>query len=75
MQGIRLSREGYMSFKKWSDQETMKIVTNPVYTGIGWFPKLAEEEVFIGAVKSVIKENGLRHTLTVLRYQLHAPVG
>jgi len=46
------------------------VLCNPVYTGIGPFPKIVNDQMWIAAGVQLVKEKGLRQYLVNVLYQL-----
>ena len=55
----------------WTGDDVAKIITNPVYAGIGPYPAMVPEDQWVEAVAKLIKERGaapvLRDMLKNLR--------
>ena len=47
-----------MKLKDWKPEDVNEIVVNPIYTGIGLFPKIIDDEVWIKAAKQAIRDMG-----------------
>jgi hypothetical protein len=56
---------------EWTGDDVAKIVTNPIYAGIGPYPAMVPEDQWVQAVAKLIKERGaapvLRDMLKNLR--------
>jgi len=52
-----------MSKPKARDVNVESIIANPIYVGIGPFPKLVEEDVYIAAAMHMIEEHGAERYL------------
>jgi hypothetical protein len=44
--------------KKLTEDDILKTLCNPVYTGIGRYPRIIEDEVWVAAVQKAINEVG-----------------
>jgi len=53
--------------KKWTKDEVLKIVCNPIYTGMGPFPQIIDEEQWLVAACKTIRKDG---ALTFLQAML-----
>lgn len=55
----------------WTGDDVAKVITNPVYAGIGPYPAMVPEDQWVQAVAKLIKERGaapvLRDMLKNLR--------
>ena len=47
-----------------TEQDVEKMLTNPVYTGIGPYPRIIPDEQFIRAAENAIKELGIARYMT-----------
>jgi hypothetical protein len=57
----------------WSEDDVRKVITNPVYVGIGPFPQVVPDDQWIAAVSRLIKERGTAFVLKeVLRNRREA---
>ena len=48
----------------WNDNDIKEIIINPVYTGIGKYPKQIDDKTYIEAAKQYIKEHGIEDYFT-----------
>ncbi len=68
---MRQRQSGNGGVAEWTGDDVTKIVTNPVYTGIGRYPAMVPEDQWVQAVTKLIKERGatpvLRDMLKNLR--------
>lgn len=57
--------------KKWRREDIEKMITNPVYCGIGPYPAIIDDETFVKAAARAIRELGpkryIRRVLENLR--------
>jgi hypothetical protein len=53
-----------------STEAVRGILVNPLYTGVGPFPRLVEDEVWVRACAKLIKEEGAQQFLVNLLYVL-----
>jgi hypothetical protein len=55
----------------FNEDDVARMLVNPIYAGIGPYPAIIEDEVYVQAAKNVIQEKGidffLRTQLAVLR--------
>lgn len=58
-----------------TEEELRGMLHNPVYTGLGSFPPLVEKEVWIGAAKQLIEEEGIEQFLVNMLYMLDITMG
>jgi hypothetical protein len=60
-----------MSRDKWSAEDVAKVISNPVYTGVGQYPRVIDDDTWVAANKRMVEEMGaeayLRRLLAVLR--------
>jgi hypothetical protein len=60
-----------MAAQQWTTGDIEKILVNPIYAGMGPFPKIVDDETFLKATKKLIEEKGidwyLAHMLKALR--------
>ena len=54
----------------WNEQMVGGLLCNPVYTGIGPFPQMVDDQRWIAAGVQLVKEKGLRQYLVNVLYQL-----
>lgn len=50
----------------WDEEAVLEMIVNPVYTGIGPFPSIIKDELWIKAVEKEISENGTGKVLTTM---------
>ena len=59
------------SGQEWTPDDVFQIICNPIYTGIGPYPQIVDDEQWIQAASRAIKAKGrayfLRQMLTALR--------
>jgi hypothetical protein len=60
--GIRL--------EELSPEAVRRILVNPIYTGVGPFPRLVQDEVWVRACAKLIEEEGAQQFLVNLLYVL-----
>lgn len=58
--------ENDMEPSDWTSAKVVALCANPVYTGIGPYPKTTEDEVWIGAVTKLIEKLGPHLVLRIL---------
>lgn len=51
---------------KWTSGQVLALVANPIYTGIGPYPKMIDDELWIKAVNKQIEALGTELVLRVL---------
>ena len=56
--------------QKLSPAAVKGILVNPIYTGVGPFPRLVEDEVWVRACAKLIEEEGAQQFLVNLLYVL-----
>jgi len=49
-----------MTKKRWTPDDVRKMLTNPVYTGVGPYPAVIEEETWLKCNVRLIEETGTR---------------
>lgn len=64
--------------KVWDEDDVEKVLVNPIYTGLGPFPRLIEDELWIKAAARNIKQMGaekfFRAMLRELRTSLESTI-
>jgi hypothetical protein len=60
---------------KLSAEAVRGILVNPIYTGLGPFPRLVEDEAWVRACAGLIKEEGAEQFLVNLLYVLRECLG
>lgn len=64
-----------MANNRWTEEDVQNIVNNPIYVGLGPFPRIIDDDSWIKAQAPVVKEKGLKRTLENIRKQLQGSVG
>jgi len=52
-----------MTKKRWTPDDVRKMLTNPVYTGVGPYPAIIEEETWLKSNVRLIEETGARDVI------------
>jgi len=55
--------------------KAVRIVLNPLYTGIGPYPRIVKDKLWISAVKRVVKTEGLDAALQIMLWELRLGLG
>jgi len=55
-----------------SEEDVEAMLVNPIYVGIGPFPRIVEDDLYIQAAKKMITDNGADHFLRVMLSALRA---
>ena len=61
--------------RTWKTKDVEEIVANPLYVGIGPFPKVIEEEIWISCAVQTIKDHGVKRFLSVMLQSLRKSFG
>jgi hypothetical protein len=61
-----------MDLSKLSDDEVQKIIFNPAYTGLGDFPAVVDQKIWITAASRAVKQVGARKYLQKMLQSLRA---
>ncbi len=64
-----------MDSSQWTEQDVREVLSNPVYTGIGAFPRHVSDEQWIQAQGRLVQEHGVRPRLRAIRAALHTSLG
>lgn len=57
---------------EWTEEDIRKMVVNPVYTGIGPYPRTLDDDLWIRCATRVIKEEGAHYFLRTMLDELRA---
>ena len=58
-----------------NEAEVRRILSNPIYVGIGPFPAIIAEDLWIRAQVRLVEEHGVRPRLRAIRTALHESLG
>lgn len=61
--------------KRFTEHDIRRMLSNPIYTGIGPFPRLVDDDTWIKAQARSVADQGARRTLTTIRNTLHEALG
>lgn len=66
---------GGTSGLQWKTSEVRWIISNPVYAGMGPYPSLVSDELWVSGAEGAIKEDGLRQFLVNMLRALRDSLG
>lgn len=47
----------------WTEDDVADVLTNPIYTGIGPYPRMVDDVTWVRAIARACKENGTQETV------------
>lgn len=56
--------------KDWTEKDVISVLLNPIYTGVGPFPRIVEDKAWIRAAVKSTSEIGISETLIAVRRAL-----
>jgi len=59
----------------WTEADVRRILSNPIYVGMGPFPRIVADDLWITAQVRRVEEHGVRPTLRAIRTALHESLG
>jgi hypothetical protein len=60
---------------EWTEADVRRILSNPIYVGIGPFPRIIADDLWISAQVRLVEEHGVRPRLRAIRTALHEALG
>jgi len=55
---------------EWTGDDVLEVLVNPVYTGVGEYPRMVSDEMWVKAVSKIIQDIGAEKALATMLQEL-----